>query len=1051
MRTVLLALLLAAPLRAADFRLDRELQSLTGTHRHYTQYIDGLPVDGAARVESIGLDGRVRVEERAARAPLAAAAKKPAIAAPAKDARLVYLDVDGDARLAWRYETSDRFAHWVDAATGETLRVEQLFWTVQARVFDVNPVAKLNDPSLRDDNNLPTAVPPNAYDVVQLDQLNVSGPLGGPYAVIVDAEGPPVPPVTVGQQLLFQRGEPAFEDVNAYFQIDRSLRNLQFLGYFGARRIIDYPIPIDAHAANGADNSYYIPSAVAGRGTLFFGEGGTDDAEDSDLMLHELGHAIQDWIAPGTFGGASASESRAMGEGFGDYWSFSSTYDATVRSGRDPFCIADWDTRCAGDDPSQQCGYPPGVDCLRRVDSAKTMSSFIQSETAGTEHRNGEIWSAVLAEIFLKLGKRTTDTIVLESHFGVPPNPTFALMARRMLDVDRQLYGGLDEEVICTAMRRRGILAGCASQLPRGELTWLESGEHGIAIPDADTAGITSSILVTDTRLLTSLAVHVEIVHPARGDLRLVLTAPDGTQVMLQDSSLDRTPNLRGTFGVDILPVQPLSVFNGRSAVGTWKLTVSDLLARDSGTLVSWSLVARFAGDEPLPSRPIAVSGFPSRFIPVVAGIRGVGASQWASDLHLFNRGPSTVFVTLVFTPSGADGNQTFAAVKTEIASRQTVVFEDVVAQLFQTSGSGSLELQGDVRRLVIRSNTYDRARGLGQSIRAVSAVDALGRGGTSVYLLRDRTRRMNVGVAEIGGASGMARIRVVTPSGAVTFSREVLIPPFSQFQIPITADIAVGVQSYIAVDVTAGDARVVAYGSYIDALSGDPLFVRAARAPERQVAIAAMIDAPGAFGSQWGSSLTYLRVSESGTADLAFYPADGGAPATSTIVGSLFAPRYLQTLLQNESPQAVGHLGLDVPSGGALSSNLVHHAGNGTYGEHIDEVRLDSALGVGGGADAVGIASSADVRTNFGLTEVAGGTATVEVRLFDAAGIERARTTLTVGPHQLLQLPLSALDAAPILHGVLDFRVTEGDGRVIPWASVVNNATNDFVFLLGE
>ncbi|HKO56490.1 MAG TPA: proprotein convertase P-domain-containing protein [Thermoanaerobaculia bacterium] len=1049
MRTLLLALLVAAPVHAADFRLDRELQSLTGTHRHYTQYIDGIPVDGAARVESLGMDGRVRIEEHAARAPLVAAAAKktPAV----KGASLVYLNVDGEARLAWRHVTSDRFAHWVDAETGETLRVEQLFWTAQARVFDVNPVAKLNDPTLRDQNNAATAVPPNAYDIAELGQLNASGPLGGPRAVIVDAEGPAVPPVDVGQPLLFHRGEPGFEDVNAYFQIDRSLLTLQLLGYVGARRIIAYPLPIDAHAANGADNSYYIPSAVAGRGTLFFGEGGTDDAEDSDLMLHELGHAIQDWIAPGTFGGPSASESRAMGEGFGDYWSFSSTYAATVRSGRDPFCIADWDARCAGDDPSQQCGYAAGADCLRRVDSAKTMADYIQSETAGTEHRNGEIWSSALREIFLAAGKEVTDTIVIESHFGVPPNPTFAVMARRMLEVDRQLYAGAHAAVICAAMSRRGILTDCTAQLPRGEVTWLESREHGIAIPDADAAGITSSLLVTDTRLLTSLAVHVEIAHPARGDLRVVLTAPDGTQVMLQDSSLDRTPNLRGTFGVDILPVQPLSIFNGRSALGTWKLSVSDLLARDSGTLVSWSLVARFAGDEPLPSRPIAVSGFPSRFIPVVASIRGVGASQWASDVHLFNRGPSTLTVTLVYTPSGADGNQTFAAVKAEIPSGQMVVFEDVVAQLFETAGSGSLELQGDVRRLVIQSNTYDRTRGVGQTVRAVSAGDALGRSGTSVYLLRDRARRMNVGAAEIGGASGMVRVRLVTPSGAVIFRREVFVPPFSHFQIELAGDANVGVQSYIAVDVITGDARIVAYGSYIDALSGDALFVRAERAPERRVAIPAVIDAPGAFGSQWQSSLTYVRVSEAGTAGAAFYPADGGAPTTATVIGAVFAPRYLQTLLQIEAPRTAGHLELDVPSGGALSSNLLNQTANGTYGEHIDEVRLEDALGIGQSADALGITSSEDFRTNFGLTEVGGGTVTVEVRLLDGALVERARRTVTVGPRQLLQVPLAALPTGPILHGVLDFRVIDGDGRVIPWASVVNNATNDFVFLLGE
>src|SRR5205085_3391409 len=115
-----------------------------------------------------------------------------------------------------------------------------------------------------------------------------------------------------------------------------------------------------------------------------------------------------------------------------DYWSFSQNYAGTVASGRDPFCIADWDARCANDDASQRCGYRAGADCLRRVDSAKTIADYIVSETPGTEHQNGMIWSSALREIFMSLiarmgveeGKRLTDTLVLEGTFGVPPNPT---------------------------------------------------------------------------------------------------------------------------------------------------------------------------------------------------------------------------------------------------------------------------------------------------------------------------------------------------------------------------------------------------------------------------------------------------------------------------------------------------------------------------------------------------------------------------------------------------------------------------------------------------
>src|SRR5262249_31370951 len=187
---------------------------------------------------------------------------------------------------------------------------------------------------------------------------------------------------------------------------------------------------------DGSDNSLYVSSTVPGQGGLFFGDGGTDDAEDPDIVLHEYTHAMQDWIAPGAFYGTSASEARALAEGIADYWSFSQNYVLTVASGRDPYCIGDWDARCGGDDPSQAWGYPPGADCLRRVDSTKTMADFRAIDRSGQEHDNSAIWSSALREIMESLlrrhpddGRQRADRIVIESMFGIPNNPTFALLA----------------------------------------------------------------------------------------------------------------------------------------------------------------------------------------------------------------------------------------------------------------------------------------------------------------------------------------------------------------------------------------------------------------------------------------------------------------------------------------------------------------------------------------------------------------------------------------------------------------------------------------------
>ncbi|MGZ7080788.1 MAG: proprotein convertase P-domain-containing protein, partial [Thermoanaerobaculia bacterium] len=604
-------------LASDDLRLDRVQESLTGTWRHYQQYIDGVPVLGGERMERTTRGGGVEVvyDSRVERPPT-----RRATPGEVAGRSTLFVVRDGFARLVLREINFDSplrpYAVFTDVETGEVIRREPLFFQAGARVFDGNPVAKLNDPSLQDQNDSASAVPAAAYTTVELPDLAPATPLTGPNARIVDIEAPFTPHADPSQSLMFDRSQKEFEEVNAYYHVDKTQRYLQSLGYTGSRQLVAYSIPIDPHAADGVDTSYYIPGTTAGQGALFFGDGGTDDAEDSDLMVHEYGHAIQDWIAPGVFAGANASESRAMGEGFGDYWAFSARYPATIASGRDPFCLADWDARCANDDPSQGCGYALGSNCLRRVDSTKTMSDFLRVGGAGTEHANGEIWSSALREIYVALvnryglagGKRAADTIVIESHFGAPPNPTYRVMAERMLDADRLLYGGANADAICAAMTVRGIVATC-DLLPRGERTLFQSPQQAIVIPDQDPAGIESQLVITDAREIAKIYVHVDIAHPARGDLNITLVAPDGREVALQQSSFDRSADVHATYGLDALPAQPLDVLNGMPAAGTWRLRVADVLPQDAGTLLSWSLLIQFVGDAPSNVRPASSPG----------------------------------------------------------------------------------------------------------------------------------------------------------------------------------------------------------------------------------------------------------------------------------------------------------------------------------------------------------------------------------------------------------------------------------------------------------
>jgi subtilisin-like proprotein convertase family protein len=1030
----------------AELRLDVVRESLTGTHRTYRQSIDGLEVVAAGRAESDTIDGRRAIAERLAQRPLTRSAA--AMAVPSGEGDLVYVNVDGEARLARRVVSQERklepWARYYDATTGALLRAEPLFFTAKGRVFDVNPVAKLNAPSLQDGNNAASAVPESAYSVVDLQDLAGSGPLIGPYVAIAQLEAPSPTPADASQPLLFDRSDPRFEEVNAYFQLDRSQRYLQSLGYVGTRSIVPYAVPVDPHAANGTDNSYYLPEAIAGRGALFFGDGGTDDAEDSDILLHEYGHAIEDWIAPLTFAGTIASQSRALGEAFGDYWAFSSTYDATVASGRDPYCIADWDARCAGDDSSERCGYPAGANCLRRVDGAKTMADYIVSDASGTEHRNGEIWSSALREIFLAIGKRTTDILVIESHFGVPPNPTYAIMARRMLDVDRLLNGGRNASTVCASMVVRGILAASDCDLePRGERTLFQSPDRGIAIPENNATGIVSRLVITDPRAIEKLSVRLDVAHTARGDLRITLVAPDGTQVLLAEASLDRTADIHATYGIDAQPAQSLDAFRGKPAAGEWQLRIADLHPKDVGTLLDWTLLIQFAGDAPSATRPAAGA---HQTIAAVIHAPGANGTTFSSDVRLLNRGTMARTASLIFTPTGADGRTTFAAVKVDLPPGEIVALDDIVSSTFTSTGGGQLEIGAGDADILATSRTYTHAPGGGTLAREGGTLAREGgtygqfipatASSTLGYVTQLRSTqdfRSNVGFAETAGVEGVVRVTIYDALRGVQLAQsDQRILPFGHSQFPVS-----GAELLIAeLRVVEGDARIASYGSVVENRTGDPIYIPGEQ-PRASSYVAPVINAPGANGTFWQTEIAFSAPHDrDAVASLRTYDTTGRRELTLLSTAA-------HTTLLTATVAPFGTMRLDTDADSLANARI----GTGGYNQFVPFQRIVDGTPP---RDLLQVESSMAFRTNLGAINAGEVDAHLRFTLFDAAGTAIASTERTLRPFEAIQFPVGAIRAVPLLHGRVRVEMLEG-GAYAAWASVVDNITGDPIFVPGQ
>jgi zinc metalloprotease ZmpB len=308
--------------------------------------------------------------------------------------------------------------------------------TGEGTVFFPNPVAQLQDQSLTDqkDADYPALAP--AYRQVLLTNLDGSGRLVGDYANIVSETGDPAYSPT--NQFNYRRNDDRFEQVMAYYWVTEAQKYIQSLGFGSTLRPVNKESQDVRINQWGQDNSFSWDK----KDMIKLGKGGVDDAEDAEVILHELGHAIQD-SQQSPFGYGFGFEARSIGEGFADYWAV--TVSNVIAPTPDAPCVADWDS----------VSYTSTVPhCLRRTD---LNLHYPENVNTNSVHATGRIWSRALWDIRQALGHVKADTIVLEGHFG-QRDPTMAQLAQSTVAAAQRLYGNREANVVRGSFEDRGIL-----------------------------------------------------------------------------------------------------------------------------------------------------------------------------------------------------------------------------------------------------------------------------------------------------------------------------------------------------------------------------------------------------------------------------------------------------------------------------------------------------------------------------------------------------------------------------------------------------------------
>jgi hypothetical protein len=313
--------------------------------------------------------------------------------------------------------------------------------TASAWVFATNPVATSGDNTLQDLKDADQAVLDAELVAVTLTHLDGSGFLRGDYAYVVSATGDPA--FETDGSYLYTRHDDRFEQVMAYYWTTQSQLYLRSLGFDG---VTFAEVNADQQRVRinqlGYDNSFATDHP---RDEMRFGKGGVDDAEDADVILHELGHQIH-FSQSETF--FSSAEAGAISEGFGDYWAYTVSKavmaDLGLPAQADPACIAKWDATSYDSNPAN------GI-CLRRIDADLTYPD----DLVGQVHADGRIWSHALYDLHAAIGQSHADTAILAAQFDWT-GTTMTELAERIVDQAQDLYGeGAQAQA---AFEGRGIL-----------------------------------------------------------------------------------------------------------------------------------------------------------------------------------------------------------------------------------------------------------------------------------------------------------------------------------------------------------------------------------------------------------------------------------------------------------------------------------------------------------------------------------------------------------------------------------------------------------------
>jgi len=275
-----------------------------------------------------------------------------------------------------------------------------------------------------------------------------------------------------------------------------------------------------------------------------------------------------------------------------------------------------------------------------------------------------------------------------------------------------------------------------------------------------------------------------------------------------------------------------LSVNNIPLEEGRFEIEVTS----PTGKVTAYASTVDNATNDPLCVFPVLKGALSSSryVIPGVADINSPFAS-WRSDIRIFNSSASDVTATLAYFPQPGNTGATTTA-QVPVKAGETKVIDNALQTLYGLANSGGAVVLTTPAAvpLVVTARTYNQTSvgTFGQFIPAATPAESSGLGERTIQLLQleqsDRARS-NIGISETTGNPVTVELAAIVPDSKTTIKTQFTLGANEFLQTTLGTggfNLTNAYNVRVTVRVISGTGKVTAYGSMIDALTGDPTFV---------------------------------------------------------------------------------------------------------------------------------------------------------------------------------------------------------------------------------